>query len=484
MNRIIGFFIFILFLCNSVLAVEEEAISKDLKIVKKDGFYCVVDKTTLNNVVPCEYKKIKKLGLDSLKAKTKNNRWKILTINNEEIFDREFDKVKISKIDNKKDFTLENTIFYGIYKKNSSKNNLIYIKSYNYSPENFLEEYFNQNNKISKINFNNYPKIGTIILNKDNKFGYLSAQKDYFIYLPPKFENIYIPDNETSVFKLLGISYSDIEDIKVFDKYYWYNIKPDGKTHKKIAYLTKLASPFVKQDIKIEEDKIILNFKGINNSYKNISLTAFPDKKENYFGVGQIKSDLKNYITVSKDKIEISDNKKVYTILKKDYDDFYFQDSNTIIYNVKNISFSNPNRIFAKKNGLWGIIDKNQNVIADFQYEDIKGFQAEEEIELKEDNKKYDLKYKNVNFPKKNIFLVKKGKKYGLIDINGEVLAVLGSLLKVNTENEYRQEKIEPSSAYDLLSSKPFKLNIPMLQDIVLSNTNNPVVQKVLDKLY
>ena len=145
-------------------------------------------------------------------------------------------------------------------------------------------------------------------------------------------------------------------------------------------------------------------------------------KRVNYFGIGQITAYPKNRIEITKNELKIYENKNEYSIPRSNYEDFYFQDLNTVIYNIKKISYSNPNRIFAKKEGLWGIIDKNENVISNFQYEDVIGLNAKEIVELKENNKKYDIEYKNIKLPKNNIFLVKKGNKSAVIDENGKIL--------------------------------------------------------------
>ena len=446
----------------------------EYKILKNNGLFGLNNKKTNENIIPFEYKKIKKQENDIYKVKNQNNKWKILTDKNEIFLDGEFNKIKTFKINNKK-------AYKGIYSK---KIKTVYMTSKDYDSNELLKKIFEKNNQISNIKFKNYPLSGTVILKKNGKYGFLSAQKDCIIYLPPKYHNIYVPDNSTIVFKFLGITYSDIENIKFYDGYYWFNFDKQGKEKNKKSYLSRFASsPYLEENAEIKENNLIFNYVSKSDELNNVILSAFPNEKENYFGIGEIKSNIKNYIDLSGDDIKIFENKNIYSIPKKNYEDFYFQDLNTIIYNVKNISYSNPDRIFAKKGNKWGIIDKYENIISGFQFDDVFGLNVKEIVKLEENGKKYNFDYKNVVVPKNNVFMVKKGGKYAVINDNGDILIPYQQFINKKMQNKIikKYEKnnlILPYQTDTPLISKPFSLNI--IQGYILSDINYPLIQRYI----
>ena len=450
---------------------------RELQITKKQGLYGVEDKAINETVIPFEYKKIKKLSDNIFKVKNQNNKWEVLNSDNEAFLEGEFDRVTTKII--KEDENPDNIIVSGIHRK---PHKLVHIKSPSYSSGDFIEKVFEKNNELSWIKFYDYPKDATIIIKKKDKYGYISSKDGKFIYLAPKYHNIYVPDNNTSVFRALGISYSDIKNIRFYDGYYWFNTDENGKELTKFSYLMRQAhSPYLEEDIKIEDDELIFNYKIKDTTLDNVVLTGHPNKNDEYFGIGQIISYPNDYIEKTKDSINIFEKKKTYSIPLSNYEDVYFQDSNTIIYNIKNISLSNPNRIFVKKQGLWGIIDKSENIIADFQYEDITSLPVKENVELIENDKKYDLKYKNPIFPKESYFLVKKDNKFSVIDINGTPL-----IPYKETINEKNILEINPLTYKKIQKPfilSPFKLNNPFNNPYVFIGIEFPVIQNILDDL-
>ena len=472
-NLVITVFILLTLISN---AIE----TKEYKKVKKEGLFGVIDKSTNETVIPFEYKKIKNPVNEIFKVKTKENKWQLITKDDKPLLEGEFDKVKILQ-----------DKYIGIYNKH---NHTSHITSSDFNSKEILDKIYEQNNIISKIKFYNYPNTGIFVLQNRGKYGFLAILEDKSIYVPPIYHKIYVPDNTTSIFKILGMSYSDIEDIKVYDGYYWFNFDKEGKIKSQTSALVRLASLYIDEDAEIKNDNIVFTFKSKINSFKNIALTAFP--KEDNFGIGKVLSYPKNHIEITNDNLKIYENEEVYQIPRKNYEDFYFQDSNTIIYQIKNISFADPNRIFAKKNGYWGIIDKNENVISDFQYNDIMGLNAKEDVELTKNNKKYDLNYENIVFPSNNIFLVRKDDLYNVIDINGKTLVNLGTIIEKENlkqskkickkykkfEKRLQQTNYSQKTTTEALMYRPYSTIFPVIPSYLLFIPETKADKKIFKK--
>lgn len=111
-------------------------------------------------------------------------------------------------------------------------------------------------------------------------------------------------------------------------------------------------------------------------------------------------------------------------IIKPVFDEFYFQDSASAIYQQFNISYSNPDAIVAKKAGKWGIIDKYGNSVVDFKYDNIVMADAVVKEKLKTVGDTIELTFKDMIFPQDDKLLVQEKGVEKVIDKKGnEILS-------------------------------------------------------------
>lgn len=440
---------------------KQNDIPQNIKIVKnKSGYYGVVDKITKKELIPCKYGKIKKLSNDTVKVKTDKSdkqEWKILTNNNLPVMNTAFEKIAVFPIDEKKPKTIDNLIFIGIY----SDERIAQISIPSHSSKDFFKKIFEQNNKYSWIKFHNYPVDNAVLVFKhDNYFGYITTKDDDYFMVLPLYSDIFVPDGNTSIYKQFGISYSDIENIKIGNYYNTLNLS--GNLHEFTkGSLDAVIEPYIDEAVEVKNEELHFTFKNIVFPYKDLfysesrdgmllnskgdklsssnkrtqkcsdiqPIQSFCDRcnKENFLKFSNypqskiyIKSDVStsNYAYIfdkNGDKFEIRNVRRLN-----------FPDSNTLIYKFLGVSYSNSERILTQAyNDKWGIIDRNGNVIVDYQYDSAVTLSAKDKSEVKYDGKNVYIIYKGIEIPYEDLVMVTKDGLSGVINKDGNILIPL-----------------------------------------------------------
>ena len=435
-------------------------IPSNIKIKKQDGKWGVLNADDNSVLIPFKYEKIKKLGVDTVKVK-ENGKWGVLTFNNKLVMKNEFEKVYIWGINKKSPKDIIHSIYFG------KKNGNLYATTPGRSSKDVFEKAFNKNNELSWIKFFNYPKEGIVVLQKSDKYGFLMTKgSDSWIILP-KYDDFYVQDEGTSVFQQFSISYSNPDYIIVKKDGKWGILNMDGTVSVDFQYdQIVMLEAAIDEEIEKIGNNIVLTYKSITFPQENYmiakkdGITYIIDKKGKVYAQHKtVKNEItfndtssKNFLNeiykennskafvkfqnypergmyITKNKngkqgLVIADAEKNY-IIPEEYDEFKFQDSNTGIFKQLGISFSDENSILAKKKGKWGLIDKNNNVIEDFQYDKVITLASKPKAVATFDENGVNIKYESMDFPGSNLILVKKDKKYGVIDRKGNVIIPL-----------------------------------------------------------
>lgn len=450
-------------------------IPKNYKTEEKNGKWGVRNKDDNSILVPFEYQKIEALGLDTLKVK-KNGRWGVITNNNKVVLKTEFDDVSIMGFSDK----FPKDIIHSMYLGKSGKNYYAVIAGRDSTD--FFDMTIDQNNRISWLRFYDYPKKGVVVLNQGKKYGFITLKGEDIWIIMPQYEDYYVQDKASAIFQHFGISHSNPDSIIVKKGGKWGIVDEKGEVlldfqYDSVAMLASAVdlSTHVHNDTvdfaynKItfpEEDKIIVKKDGktylINRKGDVLSERLKEDNNLKYYFDDISKNFLtklyqannKNnfikfydypsngiYVTKNKNKYGlkiISDNN--LKIIPAEYEDFKFQDSDTAIYKQLGVSFSPPDRIPAKKKGKWGVITYGNDIIVDFQFDEIMMLPANIESEADFNKNGVKIKYKKIKFPKSyisnnytnasagtstDVMIVKKDKLYGLIDMDGDYIIQL-----------------------------------------------------------
>jgi len=455
---------------------QKDKIPLNIKIQKQKNKYGinkygVVNLDNNKVIVPYEYDKITPLGTDTLKA---CNSWdrqcKIITNNNLSVLTGNYLKVAIVKIDKSKPADIANSIYIGVSEPVFDNHKALqgYITIPSRSSKDIIRRTIEQNNKISHIKFNNYPDDGFFTLKNDNKYGFLRPVDDDYFFVLPVFDNIYPLDKYSLLFQMFGISNSYSDDLV-------YKKESEKETDIHPFY------DFIDEDIDIKDGNIYITYKSKSSKYTNLKLSHYSvldilvfyrdeliedanksiagndvlcrknNKKEirkvlnkitskntldelykKYNKVGFLK--FYNYpkegmllTSFGRKKGLIIFQKEGNKVIPKQYEDFYFQDMNSLIYRTLGITYSNNEAILAKKDGKWGIINKNNEIISDFQYDKIVQANAKENAILshKMYGRNVDIHLNSIEFPKKDYIIVEKGNLAGVINSKGENLVPL-----------------------------------------------------------
>ena len=138
-----------------------------------------------------------------------------------------------------------------------------------------------------------------------------------------------------------------------------------------------------------------------NKNYPTNYIIAVPESNLRFSKVGFVR--------------ELGNN--TYITIPAIYDDYYFPDGKSLISQEYDISYF-TNAIIVKKNGKWGIIDKNGNQLVDFVYDKIITFDPV--IDENVINRK--PVYSEISFPVKDKFIAFSGNNVYVIDLYGKIL--------------------------------------------------------------
>ena len=484
MKRFLSIFLFLCFFCcqysivfakdssmsasytSAYLMAEKDNIPHNIKIKKKNGLYGVINPDTGEVLIPFNYYSIKPLGVDTVKAK-KSWQWEILTNNNIPVMpSQKFYRVTIEAIDKNKPKDIANSIYIGIYEQNELKVRMFIPSN---PAKDFFKKIYEKNNQLSWLKFNNYPNNGTLIFKLKDKYGYMTTDGEDYIVIFPYYDKVYIADSNSAMYRLFHISYLPLNQIFLYEKNNgWMNPKNDpfwfytedtflfdvnvnekleiknGEVH--LTYVSE--SPFNKKFItspfsgrySLQSTDMISYTYGDGLSQDALMTFFQPDKnlKQIYDEVNaksfiKIQNFPQNGLHLTKDNsnnygLIIYDEKRGNKVIPNEYSQFYFQDSDNFMYKFLNMSFSNTDRIIAKKNNKWGIINSDNKVVADFKYDFITGMSAKNEYEINYDTAGIYINNKKITFPENNLFLVYKDNLCGVINENGETVIPLKEL--------------------------------------------------------
>lgn len=480
-------------------------IPKNIKIFKEDGKYGVLNRDNNQVLIPASYDKIKKLGSDTVKVE-KNKKWGVLTNNNKLVMDTNYKKVDFIDISEKKYADIIHSIYLG------DNGNSWYATTPGRQPEDFFRKTFKFNNNVTWLKFYNYPTYGILPYKLGTKYGLIICNGDYAGIIKPVFDEFYFPDSSSAIYQQFNISYSNPDAIVAKKAGKWGIIDRYGNSVVDFKYDNiVMADAVVKERLKTvgdtmeltfqnmifpQDDKLLVQEKGIEKVIDKkgneilslgkkadaISILALDDENSlaKIYKINNNRSHIKfinypssgiyEYKTGSKSGLLISENGKEY-VIPSEYDDFYFQDSNLAIYKRLGISYSNPDLIIAKKNGKWGIINKQNKKVVDFIYDWVimQNALVDEKISVNKNDVTFD--YKNISFPQSDLILVGKKDKYGVISRTGHILIPL----KYSFIKPVPKKKIVMSGFFKLsfVDSNENTLNI---KDVI---TSSPVSKGV-----
>lgn len=434
-------------------------IPKNIKIFKNNGKYGVLNRDNNEVLIPASYDKIKKLGSDTVKVE-KDKKWGILTNNNKMVLEAKYKKVDFIDISEKKYADIIHSIYLG------DNGNSWYATTPGRQPEDFFKRTFKFNNDVTWLKFYNYPTHGILPYKLGNKYGLIICNGDYAGIIKPAFDEFYFQDSASAIYQQFNISYSNPDAIVAKKAGKWGIIDRYGNSVVDFKYDNiVMADAVVKEKLKIvgdtmemtfqnmifpQDDKLLVQEKGIEKVIDKkgneilslgkkadaISIFALDDENSlaKIYKINNKKSFIKfinypssgiyKYKSRGKSGLLISENGKEY-VIPLEYDDFYFQDSNLAIYKRLGISYSNPDLIIAKKNGKWGVINKENKKVVDFIYDWVimQNAVVDEKITVNKNDVTFD--YKSISFPQSDLIIVGKNDKYGVINRTGHILIPL-----------------------------------------------------------
>lgn len=469
MKKIFTVLLLIIFVFqSSSLAFAAEA----FKVVKQDGKYGLID----NNrkvILPYEYDSIKKITPNSYRIQNTNS-YGVALNTGEVILPVKYSTVKVLKI--KKDS------FLGY---NDAKHSIFFAKEKNswlaFTPTRQADEFFkrtyNYNNKVSWVKFYNYPTKGILQYKVLGKYGLVISTDNEVRIIEPKFDEFYFQDKNSAIFKQFNISFTNPDAILAKKNGKWGVINRFGE--EKIAFKydsVLMADAIVQEDVEFNNDTISFTFKGIElpmedrvlvtkknlrsswdwhtmvinkmtgityinvfSGYKR-SIVSDSSLSDNFLQNAYQKNNKTEFIKFSDYPLDgikkFKDGSKYGLMIRKngedftipaEYQDFYFQDSHSAIYQKLGISYSNPDLIIAKKDGKWGIIDKDNKIVDTFKYTEVVTLNAitREKIDIDLIKNIISIKYQGSEFPSPEIVLVSQNDKFGVIKRDGSILIPL-----------------------------------------------------------
>lgn len=429
------------------------------KVIKQNGKYGLINNDG-NAILPYEYDSIKKLTPNAYRIE-KYKGYGVALNTGEVILPVKYDSVKVLKI--------KNDNFPGY---NDAKHSIFFAKEENswiaFTPTRQADEFFrrtyNYNNKVSWVKFYNYPTKGILQYKALGKYGLVIVTDNEVRIIEPKFEEFYFQDKNSAIFKQFNISFSNPDAILAKKHGKWGVINRFGEERVAFTHNSVLMSDaIVHEDVEFNNKEIAFTFKDIELPIED---TVFVDHSQvinkmtgktimTYYGrKSSIISDsyssgyfLQNtYAKNNKTEFikfydyplegirKFKEGKKYGLLIRKngenfmipaEYQDFNFQDSHSAIYQKLGISYSNPDFILAKKDGKWGIIDKNNKIVDDFKYKQVVTLNAitREKIDITKNS--IDIHYQNSEFPSPEIVLVNQNDKFGVIKKDGSVIIPL-----------------------------------------------------------
>ena len=392
----------------------------NIQIVKKDKKLGLIEKDTKNKILPVKYDRIKKLKIDD----------------------------KLIFICVKDDFLT--TIYSpdGLY-------------------SDYVSKYIEANNILQNIKFINYPKNGVIRYKHKKNYGLIIPERNFIHILLPIIPQIKFPDEDSVIAKVLNISFAPLNDIyltAVFDYSPHYMSVTDYLNGKGgISGKLVLTPANIDEDITVEHGRISVKYKNIKYNKQNkfyVNSMSYPlykashlDSVEQIYGSLNADSSLfyfdnypKNMIILRKKSRQpkglVSYNSDAANWIDG-CNDYYISGENSLISQLNNgiISFQNSDNFIVKSGKKWGIIDGNNNVKVDFIYDKIVPLQIsirENVIPINDKNnsKKYKIVYEGKT-KDLDLYLVYKGKKYGVIDSNENIIVPVENV-KYADESDFK----------------------------------------------
>lgn len=412
-----------------------------------------------------KYDKVEKLGSDTVKVK-KGEKWGILSSDGEELLPVKYEKIRriYYKNINGKEFE----ILHG-----KDGNSWVAINPPRVKQK-FFEAIYNSSNKNTWLHYNSYPITGIFPFKIGPKYGIVIIQEDEARVLDPQFDDVYFQDSKSAIYQQFNFSFSNPDTIIVKKGKKWGVINRKGEWITKPQYDTVImANARVKEVVQIKNNTISFDFKGIEFPVQDKlvaiegNVIKLVDKQGNVFAEAptisneiqfkdfQAKDFLSQVYKENNEKASFVKYENYPTegifkyregkdyglviaknggnkIIPAEYQDFKFQDSNSAIFAQLNISFSNPERIVAKKGDKWGIIDEDNNVVVDFQYNDVIMLEAIAYEVIETSKNGVVFKYESIVFPGSTLLLVQKDTNFGVIDKDGkEIIPLQFPFIKV-----------------------------------------------------
>lgn len=459
MKKIFTVLLLLIFIVqSSSLAYAADA----FKIIKQNGKYGIVNNDG-NVILPYEYDSIKKITPNSYRIQNANS-YGVALNTGEVILPVKYSAVKVFKIKN------DNFAEY-----NDSKHSIFFAKEKNswlaYTPTRQADEFFrrtyNYNNKVSWVKFYNYPTKGILQYKVLGKYGLVISTDDEVRIIEPKFDEFYFQDKNSAIFKQFNISFTNPDAILAKKNGKWGVINRFGAEKVAFTYDSVLMSDaIVHEDVEFDNDKIAFTFKDIelpiedtvlakrnNHSlvfnkmtgkiimtppYRKSTIIADSYSSGYFLQNTYAKNNKTEFIKFFDYPLEgirkFKEGKKYGLLIRKngenfiipaEYQDFNFQDSHSAMYQKLGISYSNPDLILAKKDGKWGIIDKNNKIVDDFKYQSVLTLNAITREDICVDRNAISIRYRGSEFPSPELVLVSQNDKFGVIKRDGSVIIPL-----------------------------------------------------------
>ncbi len=365
-----------------------------------------------------------------------------------------YERVRKIKADKKIAYAGENTAFISLYSPDG-----LY--------DNFMRTYYSQNNKLQNMKFENYPDNGVIRYKQGDKYGIIYVNGNIIHIAKPVFKKVEFPDENSLVSKILNVSFAPLDKIILYVEY------PLNKTKGEYIYKSAQAlfnenpfafkkgyvympSAFIDENIEVKNNNLYVTYKNITvdcNDYTFSPRKNTPSMMPDISNIGELYNfinnntgfELKGYplkgILKTGQKLYFFDEDKMQRI-KGLYDDYQLNGTNIFINKLTglNLSFQSPDKIIAKKTEKWGMIDQEGNVKIPFIYDEIftQNINVNEKIS---ENEKLVMKYISQS-AENNIFIARKGKKYGVINENNEILVPF-EYIKYSENNELDNMKTQ-----------------------------------------
>ena len=371
-----------------------------------------------------------------------------------------YERIRKIKADKKIAYAGENTAFISLYSPDG-----LY--------DNFMRTYYIQNNKLQNIKFENYPAEGVIRYKQDGKYGIIYVQNNFIHITKPVFEKVEFADENSISAKMLNVSFAPLESIILYAKYpranrgneYLYQsakmlfYESPFAYHKGYVYLNPAQ---VKENIRIENNNLYVVYEQITFPHSDYAITLSGENINLYNLKTFNKIEYKN-INLSKiTQMPVIDSlKSLYEFINTNtafqlnnypaegmmkianrlylfkngqmerlngiYDDFKLQGNDLYINRLTgmNLSFQADDNIIAERSGKWGSVNSLGETKIPFVYDEIlpQNVNIEENISNIDDINAQKLELNYIGQENSNqIYIARKGKKYGVINDNNEIL--------------------------------------------------------------